>query len=278
MAYSRRKNVKKFRKFSRSNRKIARKGRMRTPLRKLVRREIARNVENKSRQNYNLARTLVATNNAQFDLSSGPIGNIVELGPDAFDMQISQGVGQGQRIGNKIKTKKLIFKGTVVPFGYDANFNPTPFPVQGKIIIFYDKQDPTAIPSVQANGNFFQDGSTSKGLSGDLVDMWSPYNTDRYRVVASKTYKLGYATNEGTGAQPGFQNGANNDFKLNYNFSFNLTKHYPQGVLYNDTSAAPTSRGLFAMFLFAPASGNIANAVTRFAGVQYMQDYVYEDA
>lgn len=251
--------------------------RKKVPLKKMIRREISRNIENKSIQNYNLDRTLTSVFST-FDSSSGPVGNIVTLGPDPFALNITQGVGQGQRIGNKIKTKRLTFKGTICPFSYGATYNPEPQPVQVKIFIFYDKDDPNAVPQPAANANFFQNGNSSTGFHGDLVDMWSPVNTDRYRVLTTKTFKLGFASATGTGSVPATQGFSNNDFKLNCNFSFDLTKHYPKYVTYNDTSTTPLSRGLWAAFVVANASGVVMGSGNRPCGIQYMQDYVYEDA
>lgn len=271
MAFRRRKTYKR--------RAPKRRSRARRPaLKRLIQREISRNVENKTIQAYNLDRTLVSVFDAQFPNTTGPVGNVITLGPDPFSLNIVQGTGQGGRIGNKIRTKRLIWKGTIAPFSYGANYNPEPQPLQVKIFIFYDKDDPNAIPNPAANANFFQNGNTSTGFHGDLVDMWSPINTDRYRVLTSKTYKLGFANNAGTGSVAAAQSFSNNDFKLNCNFYFDLTKYYPKRVVYNDTSTTPLTRGLWGMFVLANASGVIMGAGARPCGVQYMQNYVYEDA
>jgi len=108
--------------------------------------------------------------------------------------------------------------------------------------------------------------------------MWSPVNTDRYRVLATKTVKVGFAGYSGSGSQAVYQNFANNDFKYNANFSFDLTKHYPKVVQYNDTATTPLSRGLWAMFVPCNANGSPMVTGSRPCGIQYMQDYTFEDA
>lgn len=241
-------------------------------LKKLVRREIARNVENKSKQSNLITKALYGSASTSFQ------DNIVELGP-GVDLVVTQGVGAGNRVGNRIKTKKLTWKGTMVPLPYNAVNNSVPVPIQIKIWIFYDRTDPTAEP--QPTTNFFQDGSSSRGFLNDLVDMWSPINTDRYRILASKTFKLGYANYAGTHAGTGTeaqQFFANNDFKYNANFSFNLTKHYPKNVRFDDNNGIPTSRGLYALFQPVAADGSALPASSVPVGVQFMMDYVYEDA
>lgn len=239
----------------------------------IVKKEIARNVENKTKQAFNYGYNLYPSNSANFPL------NVIELGPSA-NLTISQGTGQGDRIGNTIKTKRLTWKGTIVPTPYDATVNPNPRPTQVKIWIFYDRSDPTAVP--QVGSNFYQDGNVSKGFQNDLVDLWAPVNTDKYRLLTSKTFKLGYSSYYGTAASPAnagaYQYYNNNDFKLNCNFSFDLTKYYPQMVKFSDAPTTPSTRGLFALFHYVNADGTAITSTFRQVDVQWMQSYEYEDA
>jgi len=243
------------------------------PIKKMIRREIARNVENKTSQFYNYDVRLYVAGNVSF-----PTDNIFPVGVDPTSLVIPPGTGQGNRIGNTIKTKKLMFRGSICPRPQDATFNPSPQPSQLKMYIFYDKTDPNAVPNPQAANDFFQNGNSSKGFQNDLVDMWSPVNTDRYRVLATKTFKIGHASSDGTGANASNQFFANNDFKYNCNFSFNLTKHYPQMVKFNDGSTVPTTRGLFCMIQYVAASGFAYTTSFYSYQLQYMLDYQYEDA
>jgi len=243
------------------------------PLKMAIRREIARNVENKQAQYYNYDTRLYAPGNANF-----PNDNIFPVGVDPGSLVISQGTGQGQRIGNEIKTKKLVFKGTIVPQAYNATFNAAPMPTQAKIWIFYQKDAPTTVPNPMAGPGFFQNGSVTKGFQNNLVDMWSPVNSDAYRVLATKTVKLGYAGYDGLGAENQFQFYQNNDFKMNVNFSFDLTKHYPQRVKFNDNTTVPTTRGLFCMIQYVLANGFAVPTTAYMLKLQYMLDYQYEDA
>ena len=276
MAYSRKKF---FRKYSRKGPKRTYKrksyAKKTPPLKRMIRREIARNVENKTAQIYVYDQRLYAVGNVSF-----PTYNVFPVGIDPGGLSITPGTGQGNRIGNTIKTKKLVFKGTLVPTEYDATFNPAPQPVQIKMWIFYDKTNPDDLPNPQAAGDFFQNGSTTKGFQNDLVDMWSPVNTDRYRVMATRTYKLGMAihSNGLPGSNGSISNSANNDFKYNCNFSFDLTKHYPQRVKFNDGSTVPSTRGLFCMISYANAQGNPVGVNNYSVRLQYMLDYQYEDA
>jgi len=250
-----------------------RRGVRRPALKKMIRREIARNVENKTAQYFEDNLALVTYPSGNFDVM-----NIQNCGLDsALAVIINQGTSQGARIGNAITTKKLTFKGTIWPAAYSASTNLVPAPVQGKIWIFYDKINPTVIPSVKGNNDFLQLGGSSSTFRNDLTDMWAPVNKDRYRVLATKTFKLGFADYAGTGNLPGSQYFANNDFKMNYNFSFNLTKHFPKRVKFNDNNADPVTRGLFFMVEYVGANGNNFFPATML-NMSYSLDYVFEDA
>jgi len=254
-------------------RKSAKRAGKRPALKKMIRREIARNIENKTVQYFNYDKRLYIPGNVSFITD-----NIFPVGVDPAAIVIPAGTGQGARIGNVVKTKRLMFRGTIVPLPYDSTFNPAPQPAQVKMYIFYDKTAPTTVPNPIAANDFFQNGSSTKGFQNDLVDMWSPVNKDRYRILATKTCKIGCAAYEGSGNSSLNSFFANNDFKYNFNFSFNLTKHVPQMVKFNDGTAVPTTRGIFCMVQYVAASGSLFPTAWYTLGMQYMLDYQYEDA
>lgn len=237
---------------------------------------LTRDYEVKTAQNYTLNQTLVPTSDtAGFDLS-----NIIELGPNSSTMLINQGTGQGQRIGNKIKTKKLTVKGVLVPQPYDATTNNNPTPVQVKLFVMYNKTDPNEPPAPALNADFYQSGNTVKGFSNDLIDLYAPINTDKYRVLATKTFKLGVAVGSSASGTPwnaAQAYYANNDFKLNCNFSFDLTKHFPKIVNFQDNSTEPSTRGLWLMVMYVSSSGGAYTSSQRVVHMQYVIDYKYTD-
>lgn len=274
----RRKTYKRRRTVRRYKRRVASKRRAPVRpsrgLRKAVLKVIHQNTENKSIQAYNYSFPIYHPSSTNF------LDNVYPLGPAGGAMAISQGTGQAQRVGNEIKTRKLTWKGTIAPLQWNTSTNPNPRPQQVKLWIIYDKTAPTSVPDPRTN--FFQNGNASKGFMDDLADLWSPVNEDRYRVLTSRTFKLGYSQYAGTASstanQAEQQAYSNNDFKLNCNFSLDLTKYYPKIVKFNDTNNAPTTRGLYAFWTCVSADGSTMNPAWITCAAQFVQTYEFEDA
>lgn len=264
---------KMYRKKSSKKPKKAFKKRKSSSIKKLVRMEVARNIENKSAQCENLQQVLYGSDDTNF------ANNVITLGPSPI-MSIQQGSSNGSRVGTQIKTKKLTIKGTLVPTQWNTTTNTNPAPVQVKMWVIYDRINPDTIPQVQSN--FFQSNNANQAFRNDLTDMWAQVNTDRYRVLATKTFKLGFAAYTGTAStaanQLNWQAYTSNDFKLNCNFSFDLTKHYPKFVKFDENGSTPMTRGLYLLVQPVYAAGIPIPNGTYTAAIQWAQNYVYEDA
>lgn len=253
-----------------TRRKVARK----TVIKSIVKQEIARNTENKCRQFIKTDQNLYGAGASAANLD---VNNVLYLSPNSLSLDIYQGVSQGDRVGNKIKIKKLNFKGTLVPLPPGTDY-PELRPLQIKMFLFYDRTEPQSIPTPNVNSDFFQFNGTSIGIADDLTSMWMPVNTDKYRVLATRMFKLGWssAINFGSGVN-GYRNYSNNDFNLNCNFSIDLTKHLVKEITYRDNNADPTTRGLYCMFVITNAAGQPIGSGQP-ASLRYMLDCEYEDA
>jgi len=264
-SYKRRAPKRTYKKFKRSVKKAA--------IKRVVKQVLMRESETKSVQRFNLGQNIFPANSASF------LGSIIELGPGA-NMLIPQGTGAGNRDGNRIRTVSHTFKGTLTNNPFNATSNPDPNPLCVKMWIFYDKTDPTAVPNPIGNP-FFQDGNTVAGFANDLVDHWRPVNTDRYRVLSTRTFKLGFAEYAGSATNTANQNAqqafANNEFKLNCPFSINLTKLQLKVIRFNDGNNEPMTRRMFCMFQPVSAQGTQMGAAVNPCGVQFMEDYKYKD-
>lgn len=237
----------------------------------LIKKEFSRNAENKCAQYYG---TL---------LNIGPVANtavfansVIPISPYASYLSIQQGTSQGQRVGNRIKIKNLTFKGSFVPSAYNATTNPVPRPCNIVMWLFYKYDNPDTL-TVPGN-DFLQLGGSSQALTGGIIDQTAPINTDSYRVLAKRVFKLGFAAYEGTGITVSQQAFHNNDYKYNCPFSINVTKYLVKNVKFDDNTTSPTTRGLFACFEAVSATGGAMTSAYIPAELSYTLDCSYEDA
>ena len=151
--------------------------------------------------------------------------------------------------------------------------------MQVKVWFFYDKEEWNAVPTPQTAGDFLQFGNASLGLQNQLYDHSMPINNDRYKVLTTRVFKVGYASfNGATGGVPLQGYFANNDFKLNCNFKVDLTKYAIKNVEFRDTATTPTTRGIFMMMQPVYANGSAIPSGVIPCKCVYMNSVVYEDA
>jgi len=72
--------------------------------------------------------------------------NAYPMCPLAGYWTVGQGVGQGARVGNIIKTRKVYLNYVLRPTAYDAVFNPSPRPCEIQLMLGYVKNTPCFAP------------------------------------------------------------------------------------------------------------------------------------
>lgn len=103
-------------------------------VKKIVQDAMARTSEKKV-VNYEPAQVyLYAPTNSGF-----PTNNVLRLTPGSGGPNLLQGVGQGQRVGNQINIKKLMFNIALSCRAYHAGQNPTPMPWFVRVVLFYER-------------------------------------------------------------------------------------------------------------------------------------------
>lgn len=177
---------------------------------------------------------------------------IWRVDPDPLNaaLTIAQGVGQGDRIGNKIRLVSAYLKIALTPSTESANNYPGP--VYVRAMLMYDRQFPNTKPTPAANADFFQNGNGTSGFAGSLQDFIRPINKDRYAVKWMRDYKIGHA-NYPDGGDAIFQQGNNNDFKLLRRGSKNYLKYVRKMIKYNDMASFPGECGLYLFVYAVPA-------------------------
>lgn len=240
---------------------------------KAVKKVMMRNVETKTFSVFRPINFLYNNSNAtNWQNSIRPLSPFAGTG----NIEIFNGIQQGQRIGNKITITRAVFRGSLNPLIYNNVSNTLPQPKIVKMFIFYDKANNTfeSVP----DSTFLQLGNGTAPLQGTTIDMMAKVNSDRWRVLTTRTFKLGYADYSGTGVPNGSQGFSNNDFKLNHRFSIDITKYLIKNVKFNDTDTSPTTRGLFMICQVVNADGSALASTQVTADMKYILDYEYKDA
>jgi len=190
---------------------------------------------------------------------------------------ITQGTGQSNRVGNRIRTRKCVFSFAISPNSYNATNNNPVIP-QEVIIYFGVVKNSKAIEPVTSDfQRLYQSNGTFVAPSGSLLDLTQEINSDYWTIRKICRYKVGTATYNATGASPNDQNFANNDFKLNVVKTLDLTSICPKTVMFNDTVSQPTNDGLYMFVQCVPANGS-QGASLRPLRMEYCIRYSYEDA
>jgi hypothetical protein len=236
---------------------------------KIVKTQISRNIENKTIQWY-------GTKNIYPSISPGwDTSNIFPLTPYSGVLQIAQGASQGQRIGNAIKIKKLIFSGIFTPLAQQAVNNPTPKPQYVILWLVHDRLNPVTNPQVTSN-SFIQNGGSSSNLTNTLQDVYAPINNDRWKLYKKKVYKLGFENQGGSSAPTTLF--ANNDFKLSQRMNIDITDYIVQNVKFNDNNTDPITRGLYCVVTTVSAVPTVNDNTDIPVQGWFRLHCVYEDA
>jgi len=235
-----------------------------------VKKAIAMNIENKCVQ--------INAGNSFGNIRESPDFNAYPMCPLSGYWTVGQGVGQGSRIGNIIKTKKVYLNYVLRPTPYDAVSNPSCRPMEVQMMLGYVKNTPCFAPIAGDLDVLFNAGSTTTAPSGTLRDIIAVVNTDYWTIKKRWTHKVGNSSAEGTGGNVANQFFANNDFKYNVVKRLDITKLCPVTHSFNDGSQTTNTRGLFLMY-YAVAADNFNFAATQLpANIEFWVDFHYEDA
>ena len=213
------------------------------------------------------------TASSYFYMSSGVVQ--INLVPNASTMLIAQGTGQGDRIGNKIKTKRVVMKYILYPTGYNASTNPTPTPADVRIFIGRNRVSPAL--ACNTGTTLFQNGDSSNGLTGSLADVIMPLNRDVNHVYKEFRHKVGHQYNSSSsGGSSINQFQSNNDYKMNVMRTVDVTKWVPKTLTYSDGVTAPTVPSTYFNIWYANADNSNDSSTTSYA-IWYSIQYEFED-
>lgn len=129
---------------------------------------------------------------------------------EPFD-NVTQGVGQGSRVGNEITLKKWVIRGNLVQNSdkivADETIGSNTLYID--VYIGYRKDYEPITPLLT---NLYQSGNNAYSPLGQFTDLQHWINKDEYTVLWHRRYKMGNNSN-------------NNDFSFAKQFSVDLCKH-----------------------------------------------------
>jgi len=218
--------------------------------------------------------------------AGGSFGNVLEspdfnaypMAPLSSFWTISQGVGQGGRIGNRCRTKKVMLSYVLRPNSYDATFNVVPVPCVVQLLLGYVRNTPNTLPTSTDINNLFQNGGSVAAPIGQLRDVISIINKDYWVIKKRWAHKLGFGDYGGTGFQIAWQGYNNNDYQLNVLKMIDITRHLPATLAFNDNTFQNLTKNLFLMYYAVSANGAVLASTQLPIHIDFWIDYHYEDA
>lgn len=192
---------------------------------------------------------------------------------------ISQGTGQGERIGNRCTIKSARLTGTINCKDYSTFSNSRQLDQLVTLVVFKLRNYTAGVNPTYANtfSKMFQLGSTSGPLTNTTLDHIRSFNKDIFMIKTIRKFKMGYSTNVPSGANgTGTQAVPSNDFKYQAFFKIPLTKYYKKTQMFNDNDTNVINDNLFFMVFTAPAD-NSAFTSTPLA-MSWDVEWKYEDA
>jgi len=217
-----------------------------------------------------------ATNLVQYkSAGSAWLASIIPMTPYSTFLTISQGTGQGDRIGNSIRVKSLKLQGVLRPTPYNLTTNTDPQPFYVKLYFLTRKDSPSVISTT--TNDVLQYGSSSQDFGTGLVNMGRPINTDEWTVHTMRTFKIGYSAYNGTSVDAAAQSYTNNDFKLNQFVNIDLTKYCTKIIKFDDNTTDPTSRNIvmYANIFYSDSKAAIASEIPCI--FEYTVELKYDD-
>lgn len=258
---------------------------------KMIDKKIAQNVENKvvgPAVKSDTAMRVQANNASAATLSHyifAPAGTSTQL------LNMVQGYNQSERIGNQIKLKRWIIKGTLC---YEPKFSISGNPVfsqgTGYVDLYFGRRmDMSPVPADLAN--LYENGATVSTPSSQVLERTYRINKDIYKIYWHRRYKIGQSIDDTSGIIAGTNN---NDYKLSRDFGFDICKMVCKNrvIKYTDEDATsnsdvPQDQLLKSLTLFATFTQTGANLTANPTGTDshnspctiYASSYAeYEDA
>lgn len=181
-------------------------------------------------------------------------------------MNLNQGTGQGERVGNAVKPKVFRIIGHLIPTGLDD----AAIPLFVRHIILRQRES-FEVPAGYAD--LFQNGNTTAPPALNMTDIYRPLNKDTYKIYYDKVYTVSPINKLVTDPARSYGSGLS-PVKI---FDIDLINMAPNVVKYNDANVDPTNVGLYSIFLCANPTNESLTDNTVYGSYSYTIMFEYED-
>lgn len=220
------------------------------------------------------------TGNSLLKFNSGidAVGDLVQILPN-----ISQGVSEGQRIGNQIRAKSLNIKGYVkLDIGDIADSTAMPNVVVRMMVVSMKTtpsyQDAQTLSS--KIGTLLVKGNTTTAFAGNLQDLYAPINRNVFTVHHDKKFYLRQDFLNSIGATPPSTTVVQ-DISKTVKF-FNLSVKCRGRILKYDedvgSDVLPSNFGPFILLGYSYLDGSAPDVINTKVGLCFDSVFNYEDA
>lgn len=192
---------------------------------------------------------------------------------------ITQGVQQGQRVGNQIRIVKNHIKGYINLLPYSATTNPYVCPIMVKMwVVSWKFANPAfSQPALVDFSTFFQRGSATTNFQGNPLDMIRDVSSDSWTVHKTRSFELSSSlqtSNSTPGTNALYQNPSG---AWSIRYSFNLGK-YAKTLKYDDTiSNNVTNKNLYLIIQTVRADGTTVAAGDIYCKNHFQNTLYFED-
>ena len=190
---------------------------------------------------------------------------------------ISQGTGDNQRIGNKLRCVRGVIKGQVNLLPYNAVTNPNTTPLWVKIWVVRHLGIAGQLSSVGGLDwtTFFRGNGFNLPFQGTTLDMNLPVNNDYWKVEAVRSFRLGATSYSATG--PVTSGGYFDNSHMSVPFSFSYGRYTKKQLKFNDSGTLPTNHNLYLVITVVNADGT-SGAGYYPAEYHFVNTFQFEDA
>lgn len=188
---------------------------------------------------------------------------------------INQGTNQSQRIGNRVRLRRCVWKAIFSAYRDPVSGAYNYIPAELKITVLSSIVNPNSavksdIRTICAN-SLYQANAASIGMTSSLIDFLRAYNKDQVRIYKTRTYKIGGQNYPQSTPVVG-----NNDFKFNAKCTINLGKYMNKIIKYDDSPSDARNKKIFIVLEAVPADQSVGSTTPLVSMTNYLH-MKYED-